>query len=76
MKALFWLLDKLFAILADIGILCLIVLLVSGDGTTSFIICSVVGVLLAAVGALSVRLSLFKRALRIGNLFQCKLKKL
>lgn len=51
MKALFWLLDKLFAILADVGILCIVVLLVADDGTTPLIICSVVGLLLAAVGA-------------------------
>ena len=51
MKALFWLLDKLFAILADVGILCLVVLLIADDGTTALITCSVIGLLLAAVGA-------------------------
>ncbi len=51
MKTLFWLLDKLFAILADVGILCLVVLLIADDGTTALITCSVIGLLLAAVGA-------------------------
>ena len=51
MNTLLWLLDKICAILADIGLLCLVVLLVSGDGTTPLIICSVIGLLLAAVGA-------------------------
>ena len=43
MKAFLWILDKIFAILADVGILCVIVLLVAGDGLTALTICSAIG---------------------------------
>lgn len=51
MKAFLWMLDKIFAILADVGILCVIVLLVAGDGLTALTICSAIGSPLAALGA-------------------------
>lgn len=51
MKAFLWILDKIFAILADVGILCVIVLLVAGDGLTALTICSAIGSPLAAIGA-------------------------
>ncbi|MBP5477524.1 MAG: hypothetical protein J6Y00_07575 [Paludibacteraceae bacterium] len=50
MNVFLWLFDRLCAVLADIGTLCLIVLLVAGDGMTAFVICTAIGVPCAAVG--------------------------
>ena len=50
MNTLLWLLDKICAILADIGLLCLVVLLVAGDGTAALITCSIIGLPCAALG--------------------------
>ena len=51
MKAFLWILDKIFAIIADVGILCIVVLLIAGDGLTALTICSAIGIPLAAIGA-------------------------
>lgn len=51
MGTLLWLLDKVCAVLADIGLLCLIVLLVAGDGMSAFVTCCINGIPCAAVGA-------------------------
>lgn len=51
MGTLLWLLDKVCAVLADIGLLCLIVLLVAGDGMNAFVTCCIIGIPCAAVGA-------------------------